>query len=440
MSGFDEKSLYQFEVFPKITVKNKITKVTVKPRLKLPFEDKKEYVIQVTGMMQRDYTEYLLRPKNGSIVFEHEFGHEQEYSVKIFRSDIVPDNSKEYSIVYLYCVEEDLYKLRPFKGDFHLHTQRSDGRESPAGVSAACRSAGLDFWAITDHFRYEPSIEAIDAYKGVKLGAKIFTGEELHFHEQGHIIAFGGNEGLGEKYSSEDYRGEYEKELAETRRRVKDNFPKLPECLTEDEYVRWMHAIDMAKKTGALVSMAHPFWVQGETKYHFSHKIAEFFMKEKCFDAFELLNGDYGDTNPLQAALWQEQRDGGNYVPLVSGTDAHTVIGDGFFARFFTVVFAEDMEFSSIKQAVKDEKTVVISTLIESEYKYKGGSPLVYGHFRLAAFALYLMGQVFPLHDELCFEEGRLMADYISGVSDAGEKLSAASGRTKKLYDRLWGI
>ena len=440
MSGYDEKSLYQYDVFPKIIIKNKKTKITVKPKLKLPFDDGKKYVVQVLGMMQRDYREYLLCPENGSIVFEHKFEYEQEYSVKIYASDVVPDNHKKYSYVYLYCVEEDLYKLRPFKGDFHLHSQRSDGRESPAGVCAAARKAGLDFWALTDHFRYLPSIEAIDAYKDVKLGAKIFPGEEIHFHGLGHIIAFGGDYGLGEKYSSDEYRQEYEKELTQTRAKTKGDFSKLPGCLSEDDYVKWMHAVDMVKKTNAITVMVHPFWVEGENKYHYSDEIADFFMQERYFDAFELLNGDYGDSNSLQIALWQEQRGKGNYVPLVSGTDAHTVIGDGFFARFFTVVFAPDMELESIKQAIGDEKTVVISTLIESEYRYKGGSPLVYGHFRFAAFSLYLMRQIFPLHDELCFEEGRLMAQYISGEDDAGTRLNAISCGTKKLYDKLWGV
>ena len=440
MSKYDTKSVYQYEISPKILAAGKKTAVTIKPLLKAPFETGVSYTVIVMGMMQHDTCEYRLVPQDGNIILDHYFGYEQEYSVKIYAGDEEPAPKRLVSVIYLYCLEEDLHKLRPYKGDFHMHSQLSDGFESAAGVCAQARRHGLDFWALTDHRKYMPSVVAQDAFKGVALGAKIFNGEEVHFHEQGHIIAFGGSEGIGEKYASEDYARKYEAELEQAYERLKSDFSKLPDTLQPEEYVRWMHAVEKVKETGAMAVFVHPFWVQGTNSYHVSQKTARFFMQEGIFHAFELLNGEYSDTNSLQTALWQEERGEGRYIPIVSGSDAHSLVGDDFFGKFYTVVFTQDMELYSIKEAVLEERSIVVSAMAkDTPSAMHGVEPLAYGHFRYAAFSLYLVREVFPLHDEICFEEGRLMARHISGDADAADTLSAHSGAVGKLYDRLWG-
>ena len=440
MTKNDTKSVYQYEISPKILVAGKKTAVTIKPLLKAPFETGVSYTVIVTGMMQHDTHEYKLMPNGGNIILDHYFGYEQEYSVKIYAGDVEPTPKRLVSVIYLYCLDEDLHKLRPFKGDFHMHSQQSDGYESPAGVCAQARKHGLDFWALTDHRKYLPSAVAKDAFKGIALGAKIYNGEEVHFHEQGHIIAFGGSEGIGEKYASPDYAHQYEAELAETYERLKSDFSKLPDTMAPEEYVRWTHAVEKVKETGAMAVFVHPFWVQGTNSYHVGYKSAKFLMREGGFHAFELLNGEYSDTNSLQIAFWQEERGGGRYMPIVSGTDAHSLVEDDFFGKFFTVIFAQDMQLESIKQAVKDERSIVVSAMAKgTPPAHHGLEPLAYGHFRYAAFALYLVREVFPLHDEICFEEGRLMARHVAGDNDAADRLSAHSVAVERLYDRLWG-
>lgn len=441
MTKNDTKSVYQYEISPKILIAGKKTAVTIKPLLKAPIEEGRHYTVIVTGMMQNDKCEYKLMPNGGNIILDHYFGFEQEYSVKIYAGDEEPAPKRLVSVIYLYCLEEDLHKLRPFKGDFHMHSQQSDGYESPAGVCAQARKHGLDFWALTDHRKYMPSVTAKEAFKGIALGAKIFNGEEVHFHEQGHIIAFGGSKGIGEKYASPDYAQQYEAELAETYKRLEGDFSKLPDTLTPDEYVRWMHAVEKVKEAGAMAVMVHPFWVQRTNSYHLSHKTARFFMQERVFHAFELLNGEYSDTNSLQIALWQEERGEGRYVPIVSGSDAHSLVEDDFFGKFYTVVFTQDMKFSSIKRAVEEERSIVVSAMAKgTPSSWHGLEPLAYGHFRYVAFALYLVREVFPLHDEICFEEGRLMARHIAGDKDAAHRLSSQNTAVTELYDRLWGV
>ena len=43
-----------------------------------------------------------------------------------------------------------------------------------------------------------------------------------------------------------------------------------------------------------------------------------------------------------------------------------------------------------------------------------------------------------PLHDELCFEEGRLMKAYACGDQEAGEELRRIGKRTDFLTEKYW--
>jgi hypothetical protein len=52
---------------------------------------------------------------------------------------------------------------------------------------------------------------------------------------------------------------------------------------------------------------------------------------------------------------------------------------------------------------------------------------------------LFLLEEYFPLHDELCFEEGRLMKDFICGDSSAAEQLGRLQGRCGALMKKYWG-
>ena len=53
------------------------------------------------------------------------------------------------------------------------------------------------------------------------------------------------------------------------------------------------------------------------------------------------------------------------------------------------------------------------------------------GDFRLARYASFLLENYFELHDELCYEEGRLMKEYCTlGSEESRAGLEAAHGRT----------
>lgn len=81
----------------------------------------------------------------------------------------------------------------PFHGpsDLHLHSDRSDGTEPPAGVMASVYRAGLRTVALTDHDTTSGWAEAADA--AVSLGLTFLPGMELsarHEWRSVHVLGY----------------------------------------------------------------------------------------------------------------------------------------------------------------------------------------------------------------------------------------------------------
>ena len=53
-------------------------------------------------------------------------------------------------------------------------------------------------------------------------------------------------------------------------------------------------------------------------------------------------------------------------------------------------------------------------------------------------YGWFLLTNYFPLHDELCFEEGRLMKAYACGDEEAGAELTRISGRVQRLREKYF--
>ena len=66
------------------------------------------------------------------------------------------------------------------------------------------------------------------------------------------------------------------------------------------------------------------------------------------------------------------------------------------------------------------------------------------GEMRFIRYGAWLLRHYFPLHDELCFEEGRLMKQYITGTpeerAEAEKLLRGVYGRTKKLLKKYFAF
>ena len=327
----------------------------------------------------------------------------------------------------LYAVAPDLFGVRPWKGDFHMHSSCSDGRESPAYVPAACRRIGLDFMALTDHRTYQPSLDAVAAYAGVPVDLRMAPGEEVHPPDNPvHMVNFGGSVSVNALFTE---RERYDLDIARLAAAV-----TAP--LTAEEklhYASCVWCFDQIRRSGGIGILCHPYWITGNS-FNISEALQDAFYATPSFDALEVIGGFYRyqmEANALAVARWQQRRAGGGDIPVVGVSDAHGCERDELFGWYYTIVFALTPEFVDVREAIRAGQCVAVEAV-------PGEFPRIYGPFRLVRFAHFLMRDVFPLHDELCVEEGRLMRCHAAGDASAAAALSALSGRVEALYRRLW--
>ena len=154
----------------------------------------------------------LVRPdQDGSLAFEYTFRGEQEYKLVI--TDPKRDG-KELLRLSIYALLPDLYGRRVYRGDLHVHSYFSDGREDPMIVAANYRKQGFDFMALTDHHKMYPSKLLLESYKDIPTDLTLFSGEEVHvpYPVYIHAINFGGASSVNEYY--EEHREECDAEIA----------------------------------------------------------------------------------------------------------------------------------------------------------------------------------------------------------------------------------
>ena len=454
MGGYslNERQLFDFDVFPKVFAAGIESEIHIRPLGgRLVFIPEKSYKLEIYGMNcgerryypdSADYQSlFLTADEDGGFVFRHAFGKEQMYLLRF--SDTEEKFLYEFPV---YCVEGELTRRYPFIGDTHLHTTFSDGREKPEVVCSNYRAYGYDFLAITDHHRYYPSLKAIDFCKKYPTELCVCPGEEVQLPEVNgrkndvHIINFGGEYSVNALFP-----GKHRDEVGEDPKFRSLN-GNCPGTYTQEEYSELMKDLcgktevpegvdkftaasckmlfDEIRKANGLGIFVHPNWINN--LFHVPEALSDYLAQNKIFDAFEVLGGDdYYEQNGFQTQRYYEDRAKGCDYPIVGATDSHSSLPInrmGFICS--TMVFAEKNERSSLISAIKGYYSVAIDTL-SKEFRMVGKS-------RLVRYATFLYKYYFPLHDELCREEGRLMR--ICAVGTPEEKEEAAA-----LLSRMYG-
>ena len=119
---------------------------------------------------------------------------------------------------------------------------------------------------------------------------------------------------------------------------------------------------------------------------------------------------------------------GGRPLPVVGASDAHDPNGE-LFGWFCTIVFSPSPALADLVASIRAGHSVAVEC-------YPSCPPRVFGPYRLVKYAYFLLREVFPAHDELCVEEGRLMRAHLAGEKSAAGRLRELSGRTAALMDR----
>jgi hypothetical protein len=419
-----------FDIFPRIVPAGSETILTVRPLFAHVGFKADETIaaalIPVEGLSGqvswREGPKQSLKPVDGCLRIACRFEAEQEYLLVLERQGKMPVEFR------LFALEPDLYQRRPFKGDFHMHTHHSDGVESPAYVAASCRKIGMDFMAITDHGRYFPSLEAVQAFEGVATDLRIYPGEEVHPPDNRvHILNFGGSFSVNELFKQDRYRSEVQI--------IADRLSGFPDGVDRYPYASCVWCYEQIRAGGGLGVFCHPYWFSRQ-RLDVPMALTDLLFERQPYDALELIGGYHRfeiESNTLQVARYQEERAKGRRIPIVGVSDSHGCETGNLFGWYHTVAFAASTDLPDLVGAIKDLYSVAVEAL-------PGETARAYGPFRLVRYTQFLLREIFSAHDELCREEGRLLLAHAAGDPQAATALSALKGRTAALFDHWWGI
>ena len=423
-----------FDVFPKIVPADSTTTITIKDRHCQSFiKDGIEYEMRYyplerfSPVSEYKYQEVkIIKAVRGVLNIEQYFKGEQEHVLEI-RAKSSEDRNKSLCF-RIYSLNTDLFGRKPFKGDMHMHTYHSDGKESPGFVTASCRKIGFDFMAITDHERYYPSKESQKIFETVDVDLLICRGEEVHpVNNPVHMINFGGSFSINEKIKEN-------KELYfDEVRKIEEGLAGIPDRDARYQCASCIWSFEKIREGGGLGIFCHPYWQVGDG-YYISDTVISYLHDTQPFDALEVIGGyskSEEDSNTLQVARYHEERSKGRKIPIVGVSDAHGCENSDLFGWYYTIVFSSSLNQNEIISGIKDLYSVAVEAI-------PGESIRAYGPFRFVKFALYLIREILPDHDDLCYEEGKLMMLYLSGEEGVTEKLGVLNGQIKRLYNKLW--
>jgi hypothetical protein len=437
-----KRQLANYIVTPKIVLAGAETEITIKPLGTHAMFKEEKYQVMFIPMCaarepEHDYDLVQVRKSDdGFLRVKYAFSGEQEYLLRLYNEDVKLSAGKDYwtnkdkmlNCFNVYSLFEDLYTRRPYKGDFHAHSNCSDGKECPEINAANYRKGGFDFYSLTDHHRYWPSVQCKAYYDAKPVDFRVFHGEEVHSPgNHVHIINCGGRYSVNEIYEKD--REAYEREVKQIQDTV--TYPEGFDHSRDFFYAACLWVFRKIREAGGLAILAHPHW--NVDTYNVADNLTDAMFRSGEFDAFELVGGQSPVENNMQIAFYNDKCSNGIKLPIVGSSDSHgTEEGDPWFKWFYTVVFSKGLELEDIKEAV-------LSGYSSAVDKYPGSEARVHGSYRMSLYTRFLLNEYFPLHEELCFEEGRYMKAMFLGDSKAEELLTQVRGRADALLKQYWG-
>lgn len=207
-----------------------------------------------------------------------------------------------------------------YRGDLHIHSIHSDGRNTVCEVIMLARNRGLNFIALTDHNTVSQNYELdIDSYKDLIIipGMEVTT-----FY--GHMNVFN------------------IKRYVDFRRRSREDFEKLIEEVHSD---------------GSLISVNHP----DISKEPMCRDCPFRYRDMKGFDAIEVWNGPWHILNSESLLWWHHLLTEGFRVTAVGGSDYHGVdltrVGEPT-----TWIYANDYSIDGILNGIKMGRVYITYT------------------------------------------------------------------------------
>lgn len=357
---------------------------------------------------------------------------------QIYTFRLLDEEKKRISDLKVFAAKKDLWERTPMKGNTHCHVCCSvDGHEDPLIAASLYRKAGYDYLAITDHHKIDGSVYAIDQMKDLPTEMVLYYGEEVHVpNAYLHIVNVGARMENGEGLDAY-YHAHEEEVRAKVEATAAKGKGKLPAGVEPYDYAWRKWVSDTVHERGGVSIIAHPFWEYDANNT--SNAMLRYLIQTKLFDAVEIVHGqddpDCTDAN-RQIAFWNDLRAEGLFLPVVGVDDAHRRVANWDYAtdfnKAYTILFEKEKDQAGFAEALKGGYSVAV------EHR-SGMVGEVTGTYRLTAFAIFLLENYFPFHDDLCFEEGRAIREAYLGDAQDRVLLEVLKGRVARFTDRFFG-
>ncbi len=332
---------------------------------------------------------------DGCLAWKQEVAWQGEALVDVFP----PGAQFPAATLRLFAVSPGLAGRLPLRGDFHLHTTHSDGKDSVAEMIVCCREVGLDALAITDHNVHASSLEGIEVARRLGLGLTCLPGEEVT-SATWHLVALGASQGIGYTPEHGGYAG-----------------------------LRW--AIDRIHQLGGKAYLAHPYWISNR---HLNQPAEEYerVLAEGGLDGVELLGEVPWEENLRSVARYYELP---YRLPVLGNSDSHSSgarrpgrphteipLAGQTSGKYWTLILARSRAPQDVLEAIEAGYSAACARMLIAPETFPVRPRLLaFGPFELVNLAIFLEEVYFPRHDELC----RLEADAARRIL-AGEALPEA--------------
>ena len=385
---------------------------------------------------------HRVKPKNGVIEISHRFFGEQEWHIHI--SAPVEEYKKYQPPIYealkagwgnlinvpargftlsIFSLLPDLYERNAKKCDFHIHTNWSDGAENPERTAANYRKKGFDFISMTDHNVYNSSRFVSDKLSFLK-NFEIVCGEEVQNDYKGliHMVNVGSRYSVNEIFINEPER--VEKEVKEL-----EGHTQIPSGVDKKEYLYRLWIYNEIKRSGGYAIFPHPFWKIKE-QYHTETKMSEAIFKNRLCDAFEIMGGCSAEENNLQLDMYYNLRLKGIKMPIVASSDSHSSLpGSSWFDETYTLLFDDG---NGVFKALDDGFAVAVEKVADTPAR-------IYGDFRLAKYAHFLLRNYFPRQSELFAASGMLIERLLVYGDDCVSLINEMEKRIEEVKKDFFG-
>ena len=385
-------------------------------------------VLSRGNFYHKDTLKYKI--KNNTIQFTYKMPYLGEFVIK------VNFTYKESKIVTLYCLDKVMIKLRPLKGDLHMHSIYSDGKTTPFAMVMSSLDAGMDFVSVTDHDCYEGSQNAIENVKKNNIDILVLAGEEVSVggkkdmsisQGNGHILSINANKSIEEQRKDSK---KYEKELQEIVKILEKE--KIDKNIDSIHYAKNIWVINKIKEAKGISILAHPNWIYKDGKYHLHQAFYKEMLKSSHLDGVEVFGEEkVKEHNNMTHLTALQTKNRYKYLAPFANSDAHD--SDHEVGERFTIVFVKEKSASSIITAIKEGLTCAIFKRENNEHQFIGKD-------ELAQYVYFLIKEYYPKHSNLKSRLAKLYIDQLINGESFDKKINIVKKKLEDYTNSFYGI